>query len=370
MAKGTVVVEVFKERLRLRWSYARKRYCIYIGLPDTKVNRVAAESKARQIELDMASDNFDPSLKKYKSEVHHPHPQLTVVKLFDQFRLQKCKWLSHRSIERYVTVLHYLKEYFNDRTAEQVNVVLAENFATWLGAKVEIKTLKDRLSLINSSWEWGIELDLVEVNPWTGMASRLKIPPKQQCKPFSTEEIQTIVKGFRESRYYSPYADFVEFLFGTGCRIGEAIGLRWGHVTPSCDSVWIGESFSRGVRKSTKTNRARTVTLTDRLENMLKQRKGENDRDQEDLVFTTPNGLPLDDHNFRNRAWKKVLTEKEIDYRKPYNTRHTLISHALDKGMNPVVVAQLTGHDVATLYENYAGSVASRPRLPDVLTCE
>jgi integrase len=87
-----------------------------------------------------------------------------------------------------------------------------------------------------------------------------------------------------------------------------------------------------------------------------------------DLVFPTPKGHPIDDHNFRNRAWKTVLSNLDIDYRKPYNTRHTLISHALEQGMNPVMVAQLTGHNVATLYENYAGSVNSRPRLPDILS--
>ena len=46
-----------------------------------------------------------------------------------------------------------------------------------------------------------------------------------------------------------------------------------------------------------------------------------------------------------------------IDYRRPYNTRHTLISHGLEAGMNPVAIAALTGHDVRTLYENYAGLV-------------
>ncbi len=370
MAKGNVTVEIFKERLRLRWSFAGKRFCLYLGLPDNKLNRTAAESKARQIELDMASDNFDPSLKKYKSEEQVARLRLTAVELFDRFKHHKGKGLYKRSLEKYNSILGYFGEYFKDRASDRVNVVLAENFTTWLGTKLAPRTIKERLTLINACWEWGIKEGLVEDNPWVEVVSRLKIPPKQQCKPFSTEEIQLIVKGFRESRYYKPYADFVEFLFGTGCRIGEAIGLRWGHVTPNCDSVWIGESFSRGVRKPTKTNRARTVTLTDRLQQMLKERRGESHRDPEDLVFTTPNGLPLDDHNFRNRAWKRVLTEINIDYRKPYNTRHTLISHALDKGMNPVVVAQITGHDVATLYENYAGSVASRPRLPDVLTNE
>jgi len=35
-------------------------------LPDSKVNRTVAEQKARQIELDIASGNFDESLRKYK----------------------------------------------------------------------------------------------------------------------------------------------------------------------------------------------------------------------------------------------------------------------------------------------------------------
>jgi integrase len=39
---------------------------LYIGLPDTIANRKAASIEASQIELDMASGNFDPSLVKYK----------------------------------------------------------------------------------------------------------------------------------------------------------------------------------------------------------------------------------------------------------------------------------------------------------------
>jgi integrase len=99
---------------------------------------------------------------------------------------------------------------------------------------------------------------------------------------------------------------------------------------------------------------------------MLLARRPENP-DADGLVFPTPHGHAIDDRNFRNRAWKTVLSGLNIDYRKPYNTRHTLISHALDLGMSPVMVAQLTGHDVATLYENYAGSVNSRPRLPELM---
>lgn len=89
--------------------------------------------------------------------------------------------------------------------------------------------------------------------------------------------------------------------------------------------------------------------------------------DPEELVFLSPNGKPKNDRDFRRRAWKTILTRLGIPYRKPYTTRHSLISHALETGMSPVMVAQLTGHDVQTLYQNYAGCVVSRPRLPELL---
>jgi len=130
-------------------------------------------------------------------------------------------------------------------------------------------------------------------------------------------------KSFRSDRFYKSYADYVEFLFSTGCRTGEVIGLCWKHLSDDCSTAWIGESFVRGDRKATKTNRDRTITLTPRLQKMIVERRPENFL-PDDFVFKTPQGNPIDDSNFRNRAWTRILTKSGIDYRKPYNTRHTL----------------------------------------------
>ena len=67
-SKGTVKIENDKGWLRLRFSFQGRRYAFSLSLPDTKTNRTVAEHKARQIELDILSGNFDPSLKKYKPE--------------------------------------------------------------------------------------------------------------------------------------------------------------------------------------------------------------------------------------------------------------------------------------------------------------
>lgn len=365
-SKGTVVIEVFKDRLRLRWAYCSKRFCLYIGLPDSKVNRSVAEQKARQIELDIASDNFDLTLSKYKVEAIEQKSTIKIVNLFKNFTSEKGKGLNHRTLEKYNATINYLEEYFKDKLIVCVSESVAEAFVKWLSDRNAERTLKERLILLSACWEWGKSQNLIDLNPWVELVKRMKVPPKQMPKPFTTDEMEDIINAFKNHKHYCQFTDYVSFLFGTGCRTGEAVGLQWKHIADDCSGVWIGESFSRGVRKSTKTNKAREITLTPKLQKILLIRK-KSGVNPNDLVFTTCNGNPVDDHNFRNRAWKPILTELGIDYRKPYNTRHTLISHALDQGMNPIMVAQLTGHDVKTLYENYAGSVHSRPRLPDIL---
>jgi len=163
----------------------------------------------------------------------------------------------------------------------------------------------------------------------------------------------------------------VEFKFGTRLRTGEAAVLRWRHCSSECDRIWIGETLKNGNRKAAKRNKDRTVPLTPRLQQLLLDRRPENWQ-PDDLIFTSVEGSAMayrpasyDAKNFCNRYWKPALAELGIDYGKPYNTRHTLISHGLEAGMNPVAIAALTGDDVRTLYENYAGLV-NPPRLPDL----
>ena len=379
-AKGTVKIESDKGWLRLRFTHAGKRRAFALGLPDTIINRKFAEQKARQIELDILSSNFDTTLQKYKPQKTKEEVEadfITTQELILRFIEYKSKFVSSpRSLEKYQTVLTHLRSFslkgknaagsLANQSAIDFKPDYSEQFYQYLLDKLAPITLKQSIVWLSACWRWGIEQEIVKSDPWKPLIKRVKVPPKQMPKPFNSEEIKAIIQGFDQDRYYSHYAGFVEFLFGTGCRTGEAIGLCWKHLNEDCSTVWIGESLSRGIRKATKTNRARTITLTSRLQSLLLSMKYEN-FNLEQSVFRSPKGNPIDDHNFRNRAWKSVLAKVGVDYRKPYNTRHTLISHALNQGMNPVEVAQLTGHDVQTLYENYAGNVNSRPRLPEII---
>jgi integrase len=77
-------------------------------LPDSKVNRGVAERKARQVEGDIATGNFDSTLKKYKSDSQLERERKSVVSIFQPFTQERAKGLYARSLEKYETTINYL----------------------------------------------------------------------------------------------------------------------------------------------------------------------------------------------------------------------------------------------------------------------
>lgn len=376
-SKGSVVVESFKDRLRLRWRVAGKRYCLSLGLPDTQESRMLAELKARQIELDAISGNFDTTLTKYKPQSLAEKPVndaqlLTCAELFQQFMEYKAQSLHPRSLDRYKTTLKYLHQFYYREDAMRkllaaqnaiaIGESHAEQFNAWLKTKNAERARKERLILLNACWNWGKTKGIVETNPWLDLQKQVESAPKQPPKPFTPEEVKAILAAFKTHPQYKHYADFVEFLFLTGVRTTEAIALRWMHISSGMSSIWLGESISRGVHQ---TNKARSIPLNDRIRLLLQTRQPAS-YSPDDLIFPSPEGLPIDDRNFRNRAWVKMLELAGVEYRKPSNTRHTFICTCLSAGINPAVVAQITGCDLQSLDRDYAEYIPSVATLPDL----
>ena len=237
-------------------------------------------------------------------------------------------------------------------------------FRDWLLKRIAPVTVKERIGLLQASWQWGMKKGKVKENPW--LEVKLKVPPKQKPKPFTAAETKQILEGFKTDPVYSYYSNFAEFLLSVGCRIGEAAGLKWRHLSDDCSVIWIGESYSRGTQKATKTNRDRTFELSSRMQQMLLAHRP-SDFKPNDWVFLSAEGTAIDDHNFRTRAWKPILERVGVPYRMPRNSRHSFTSQAIDQGLLPTEVSEITGHSVQTLYRHYLGGVRGRAKLPDLL---
>lgn len=382
MAKGEVRVEAYSGRLRLRWSHRGRRYCLSIGLPDSVINRKVAAQKAQQIELDILSENFDPSLNKYKPDAPLPvatnesEPDEDIARsfseLFERYWDEFIEYKRQRLENPFTIVGMYapIPNKVHGFGRKIIGGREAREFVTFMLQKASPSTVKKQVIILNSFGNWVQQYRLVDAdweNPFTGLTAMCHPIPPLKDSPFNEMEIRQIINGFRNDPYYAHYADYVCFLFMTGCRTSEAIGLQWKHIRRDCAEITFSETLIRKgtgtsrLRKSTKTNRARSFPCNADLQTLLLSIRPE-DYKPDMLVFQSPKGKPIDATNFVNRAWKKTLkncgmTKENGLYRTQYNTRHTFISHMLAKGMSVIEVANLTGHDPKVLLEHYAGLI-------------
>lgn len=364
-SKGSVKVEEVDGRLRLRWRVAGERYTLALGLQANTEHQAVAEAKAKLIERDILLENFDSTLERYRPAYEKPRQStkknLTALELFKKFADTKRFQNYERSMERYEILIRFLTKYGKDiKTTED-----ARNFRAWYSELTGCGsgTLKERIWQLASCYNWALEQGLVSENIFKGLDKEIRIEPKQPPKPFTTAEIARILLVLERDDRLSHYKPYILFLLNTGCRISEAIGLRWKHLSHDCSSAWIGESLSRKIRKGTKTNKTRNIPIVPKLQKLLTEimpKEVEGDA----LVFKSPRGKPIDDHNFANRTWREILSLAKVDHRKPYNLRHTFISHCLAQRMEPVEIAKMAGHDIEVMFEHYVGSIASRDNVP------
>ena len=100
------------------------------------------------------------------------------------------------------------------------------------------------LTQISACCEWANESGMIASNPFQGMAKKIKVfkDTSKTIDPFTVDEKNAIIGAFEVHPVYGYYAPFVKFLFMTGCRTGEAIGLQWKHVSHDCKTINFCES--------------------------------------------------------------------------------------------------------------------------------
>jgi integrase len=156
---------------------------------NTKPNRKAAEIKARTIELDITSGNFDPSLVKYKPQKQE---SISVSELFDRFVEYKRRKIENGTFAKYTAFQKHVSVFFKNKTSLSVSETVAENFPDWLAQKLEPITVRERIVMMNACWQWAQKKKLVLENPWAEV--KVSVAPKQRPQPFTLAEISAIVQ--------------------------------------------------------------------------------------------------------------------------------------------------------------------------------
>jgi integrase len=362
--------------LLIRFSHDSKPYSFSLPKHNHPVGISAAKMIMAQIEKDIAYGNFDTTLLRYKPHKLGNNPTaITAVELFEKYipYYQQERGLSHGSGLKLEAIASKLNQLLGDKPAEKVTESVAKDVVARWSESASSRTVKAYLYYLKACWDWAKgKYHVVEMNPWAECLDRARYRgnsrQSRQQKPFTIAELQAIITAFKSHPQYCHYTDFVFFLLSMGCRFGEGAGLRWKHLGNDFSTAWIGESISRGQQsnKGTKTGKSRTISLPPIVRSMLAERFNRLSPQIEDLVFPSPKGLPMNDHRFRRRAWKTILASCQIEYRSPYNLRHTVASHLLANKINPIAVAEQLGHSKRVLFDTYAHAIGQECIFVDI----
>jgi integrase len=368
-SKGTVQTKVSNGRLQLVFSWQGQRYYLSVGLPDTPLNRKGADRIARQIELDFVSGNFDPSLDKYRPQsvlrVQEPDitpkatPKLKTV--FEQYMEYRSPHVSPKTINgTYEPVLAHMARCKTDGLQDPLKFRME-----LLQATTESQARRTLMQL-SAACKWALKHSIVDTNPFEGMYKDLAPSKPPPPVAFTVEERDLIIEAFetdtRPGMNYRYYTPFIKFLFWTGCRPCEAIGLRWGRVSPDCSHVHFCESIvevsGRLERRfEDKTAVKRWFSCPVRLQKLLQSIKPEQ-VEPDDLVFPSPKGKAMVESNFSDRAWAKILTKlglatKDGIKMTPYNCRDTFITLQAMQGNSSTTIVRWVGNSSKVIEERY-----------------
>ncbi|UKO99384.1 site-specific integrase [Nostoc sp. UHCC 0870] len=345
-------------RCLLRWTYQGIDYSLTWGKWNDKVERARLEYCGKLIYQDCLVGEFDNTLNKYNlwlqgivySGNGGPKPTAKFPPLVSL--------LEERLEETYNDADSALINLLKSFGKEITNSKDAQAFMKWLTTRgLKASSRKRYLAILQA-----VRRDLFG-------ELEVKVAQTPRAKPFTRAEVKQILNYLQESQHYSHYHDLICLLFNTGLRTSEAIGLQWKHVDLEKGELHIYESLGRSKgsssvreRKTTKTGKYRIVPINDTVLRMLQERPK---KGQEELLFPSPTGLPIDDHNLSQRCWRNTLKALGIAHRPLYNTRHTFVSHCVDSGLTVAEVSSITGHNPKILLDHYLGSV-KKPKLPEL----
>jgi integrase len=391
--KGEISITDCRGRIRLRWRYAGDRYSLNLPFAYKPENLHLGSVKAAEIKLDMLRGSFDTSLKKYE---YLDNPKPVKVKSGHLEGLNKGEKLMF---------LHELAAKFNEwgKTIRNVDVDSSIDYLyirKWLekGVKIPVHlvaeklnveswantTYNRRLSYLNTFFMWLIDSGAIERNPLKNVCKR-RDKNKKKCdrrKPLEENEIVIFLEAIKNNTHcssssrfkHSYYYPFLAFIFHTGVRNAEAIGLRVKHIDFVNNQIEISETFARTVKgtnhaarveKGTKMQNTRYLPLTIELSKILEAQVQSKKLD--DFVFTSQTGLSIDDKMLQRRIVKPVMKKLGFGNRDLYAARHSFGTRAIQQGMVLTDLAYLMGHtSVETAMRNYVSVTRQAPILPTI----
>ena len=215
-------------------------------------------------------------------------------------------------------------------------------------------TLRLIKAVLHSAYNDAIRDGIVTVNP----ATHIELPRQMKALPISLTKDET--RRFLEFADKSELAELWNFMFITGARLSEALGVRWRDFDLTRKKVQIAGQLARKEGNlvyvaGTKTNQIRTIQLPDRLVVQLKELKtkqlisGLSDPDE--IVFLNCYGRRLD-QKYVNTRLRELCGEAKVRVISPHKIRHTMATLLMSEIGDIHTVQKILGHSQIALTAN------------------
>ncbi|GAA4211534.1 site-specific integrase [Microbispora amethystogenes] len=241
----------------------------------------------------------------------------------------------------------------------------AEDVDRWLISKSKThstRTVRLLHSCLNRAVNFAQARDKVKRN----VVALCDVPEGRQGRPsksLTLEQAAAILTAAESSRLYA----YVVLSLLIGARTEELRALVWSEVDLDGDSdngipPWIAvwRSIREGGDTKTKKSR-RSLALPRRCVEALRAHQVQQAKDRQaagtrwtenDLVFASQVGTPLDSHNVR-RMFRKILKDAGLKAKDwtPREMRHSFVSLLSDSGVPLEDIARLVGHSGTAVTE-------------------
>jgi integrase len=268
------------------------------------------------------------------------------------------------------TIENHLAPFFGSKDLREIREEDLLAFAqAKLDAGLAVNTVRNALSALRRVYSLAVRSGDLVRNPAARMGEILRRIDRAQAT--EVEEVQTWTREEVEillatARRKDPgLAPLLAFLFGTGCRRGEALALQWDDLDLRAGTATIRRSLSAGRVSTPKSGRGRRIVLPLGLvaelrslraqgrEETLKHGRSE----MPPWVFGSRVGTPLDGSRASKR-WDRVRREAArhgVRSLRLHCARHTWATLALQNGKSLRWVARQLGHaDPALTLRVYA----------------
>jgi integrase/recombinase XerD len=257
---------------------------------------------------------------------------------------KRIEGFSQQTLKAYKLQALLVIRYFNDVKLDTITTIQLKEYLAKSSEKLKPSSLAHRIRFIKSLFRWSHEEGHILKNP----AAKLKEPKVGKRIPkFLTERE---IEHLREACNAPMERALFEFMFSTGCRIGEIVSLDKNRINWS----------NRSAIVLGKGDKEREVYFNIRCEIWLK-RYIVNRQDNDPAIFVTerdPQRMSIAQMRY---IVKRISNRAEFNKLiHPHQLRHSYATHLLNNGAPLDVIQSLLGHqksETTKIYAQLSGSL-------------